>query len=494
MQHHRESRLISVGLVHVVTVLKGAVVVFLYRDGRRSFVKKRLVLLVGACVLLLSACGGGAHKSSALGSATTTSPLSAASQSSTSSAPTSTTTTVPTVTQASLTGQLLLDSTTTEDACDASLNNSQPPGLPSPTTSTTDGNGPSVQFTNQQTATPGQSVSISGSGLAVFTCSPQSGDEFILGFNMYTREIAYKIDVASYKSFAVGTDHVFLLTQNNTPASGLNSGTTSYSITAKNLTDGSTSWTEAIPQKGSYQSGYVDDTLAVTENPAGVAGVAEDAVVSFEGTTAFNSQTGQLLWHTGNQYDTQASGSYTGLGIVEVGDYRDEWGEGLTGENAATGTQVWAFPYPSSCQGNFYNSSWGDQIAGNVEWLFSDNCYLAYNFQTGQTVATGAIPSSWTGDNATYIATPTEALVADGTHLSLYKLSNLSTPVWSIAGNDVQPLAIGSSRVLVQGATQPLFLSAANGSTIGSLSNATPSAGLVTNGLLVEGDTVLDMG
>lgn len=450
--------------------------------------------IAGMCTLFLSACGGASHRTSALGSAATTGSPSAASQSSTSSAPISTTTTAPAVTQASLIGQLLLDSTTAQDACDASLDNTRPPGLPTPTTSTADGNGPSVQFTNQQTATPGQSISISASGLAVFTCSPQSGDEFLIGFNLYTRQIAYKIDVASYKSFAIGSDHVFLLTHTNTAASGLNSGTTSYSITAKSLMDGSTSWTEPIPPNTSYKAGYVDDTLGVTEGSSGVAGVPEDAVVSFEGTTAFNSQTGQLLWHTGSQYDTQASGSYTGLGIVEVGEYQGGWGGGLTGENAATGAQVWAFPYPTSCQGNFYTSSWGDQVVGNVEWLFSDNCFFAYNYLTGQTVATGAIPSSWTGNNATYIATPTEALVADGTHLSLYKLSNLSTPVWSIPGNDVQPLAIGSSRVLVQGATQPLFLSATDGSTIGSLNNASPSAGLVTDGLLVEGDNVIDMG
>lgn len=180
----------------------------------------------GIAALLLGACGGGSsHRSSALGSVSTTTTPATASQTSTPGAPTSTTTTVPAATQASLTGRLLLDSGTAEAACDAALNNAQAPGLPSPTTSTTDGNEPSVQFTNQQTATPSQSVSISGSGLAVFTCSPQSDDEFLLAFNLYTRQNAYKVDVASYKSFAIGTDHVFLLNQINTPASGLNSGT-----------------------------------------------------------------------------------------------------------------------------------------------------------------------------------------------------------------------------------------------------------------------------
>lgn len=450
----------------------------------------RVTVILGSA-LMLAACGGGGNNHSESASDRSTGSVST---STTTTRAVNTTTTTAAINQASDIGRLLLDDSTANEVCQAALNKTAGPGLPS-TTTTTEGNTPSIQSSGPSASVVGN-VSISNGGLAILTCSPGSGDDFVVGFNLYTRQVEWKV-VAHFLNFGVGTDHLFGVNETTTPASGLNSGTTSYSLTAISLVNGSTSWTSALPINPNSSDDYNDNSLNLTEGPSGDPSHPEDVLVNYDGTAAFDSSTGQLMWNIDNQYNTQASGSYTGFGVVEVGEYNGRCcGGGITDKSASTGNQVWTFSYPNICNegDDFYNASWGDQVLGNTEWLFGSDCYMSYNYQTGQVLSSAAIPSSWTNNNASYIATPNYALVADGTTLALYKLSNLTTALWSIPGNSVTPLAIGTTRVLVQGATQPLFLSMTNGSTVGSLTNVSLQANTVTNGLLVQDDSVLDVG
>jgi hypothetical protein len=387
----------------------------------------------------------------------------------------------------------LLDQTTAQGVCNASLNKTQPPGLPTPTTTNPNA---APQVTTGNTAQPGSNVTISSGGLAVFSCSPSSGDEFVVGFDMYSRSISWTVDVSSYTNFGVGTDHLFLVTKSQSQGNALNSGTTSYTLTAKSLETGSNSWTVALPVSN-VENDYTDNSLDVTEGPSGNSSNPEIVELTMLGSSAFDSGTGQLLWHTNNQYNTQASGSYVGYNVVESSNYQDGFGNGRTGFNPATDAQLWANPVPGNCNDSgFYTQSWGDQVVGNDEWLFSSDCYFAYNYQNGQTVASGSIPSEWTNaNNSSFIASPTGALVDDGTNLSYYAWSNLTSPVWSAPADSASPIAIGSSRVLVQGTTQLLFLSIANGSIVGSLAGVSlQEPQVVTNGLVVNGNSVVDVG
>jgi hypothetical protein len=446
-------------------------------------------LLAAGTAVLIAGCGGGSTQASPKESTTVTT-----SHASTKPSTRTTSTTVPAISQASSAGKALLDDQTAQGVCDAVLNHSQPPDFPStePTT-TTDQSTP--QITTELTAEP-SSVSLSPEGLAVFSCSPQqSGDEFVVGFNLYTRSIKWTTDVAKYSNFGIGTQHLFLVSQSQTPASGLNAGTTSYSLTAQNLDTGRVSWTAALPVTTTDTDEYGDNSLNLTEGPSGDSAHPEDVVLEWMGTSAVDSSNGQVIWHSANDYNSQASGSYVGYGVVEIGEINQLWGVGSTGVNASTGAQLWTLQYPSDCSNGFSNDAFGDQIIGSVEWLFGSDCYFAYDIRSGATIASGALPSSWTAKYGadSFVITPTMALVADGTALSLYKLSDTATPIWSIPGNDVTPLAISSTRVLVRGATQDLFLSISNGSTIGPLNNVTPTPNVVTNGLLIDGDVIVDM-
>lgn len=456
-------------------------------------------------VLVVAASCGSPGRQPQSAAPTTTASAGGDTPASPASTDTATSTTTPVADEASLVGRVLLDDATAAGVCDSVVNDSEPPGLPPVTTTTTTiGDSPQAA-SGEETASPG-AVSISGSGLAVFSCTPQSaggqasGDEFVVGFDLYSRTVKWTVDVASYSNFGVGLDHLFLVHISTTPPSGMNSGTTSYSLTAKSLDTGDTSWTEALPvtNTGNSDSGnfYGNNSLEPVEGPSGDPAHPEDVVLDYFGTSAFDSSTGKLLWHTRNDYNTEASGSYTGYGIVEVDVYQGQWAGGRTGENASNGSQLWSFPYPDVCQADFSNSPWGDQLEGNVEWLFGRNCYFAFNYQTGKTVALGAVPPTWTDkDNGSYVASPDGALVADGTHLSFYRWPNTTRPVWSLPANDVTPLTIGTSRVLVQGATQPLFLSTRDGSNAGSLDpSQSPPDGLVDHGLLVQEDLVIDVG
>jgi hypothetical protein len=345
------------------------------------------------------------------------------------------------------------------------------------------------------TAQPGSNVTISSGGLAVFTCSPSSGDEIVVGFDLYSRSIKWTVDVSSYTNFGVGTDHLFLVAKSQSQGNALNSGTTSYALTAKSLDTGATSWTVPLPVSN-VENDYTGNSLDVTEGPSGESTNPEIAEITYLGSSAFDSGTGQFLWHIANQYNTQASGGYIGYGIVESGNYQNGFGDGRTGFNPATDTQIWADPYPSDCNTGFGSQPWEDQYVGSVEWLFSSNCYFAYNFQNGQTVGSATFPSQWTSANHSgLVASPKGVLVDDGTNLSFYALTNLTTPMWSVPANSASPLVIGTSNVLVQGASRLLVLSIANGSDVGTLDGVNlQNVQVEANGLEVSGDTVIDLG
>lgn len=443
--------------------------------------------LSGALALVLAACGSSPPTATS-SSSTHQSGTTSASDSAGSNKTSTTTTTAASATQASMVGQVLLDQSSYQAACN------QASSQVSSVSGTTNPN--AVNGSNLG-SNAGSTVTFSPSGLAILVCSTQS-TAFIAGFNLYTKSVAWTVDLSPYADYGIGSEHLFLLQVSQSAGNALNSGTTSYRLIAKSLDTGATSWSSPLPDGGQGPSDGSTE-LMVTEGPSGDSANTEEAVLTISGTYGFDSSNGQLLWHTSNIYDTQASGGYIGYGIVENGNLNGAPWQGTSGYNASTNTQAWQLPYPTVCtndSNSFYTEAWADQVVGNQEWLFSPGCYFAYVYQTGQVVASGVIPSSWTsGNNASFVASPSGALVDDGTNLAYYTWSDLTSPAWSVAANSATPLAIGSSRVLVTGATgEPVFLSISNGSIIGSLPKSVSlKMGVVTNGLLVEGDTVIDM-
>ena len=342
-------------------------------------------------------------------------------------------------------------------------------------------------------------------GRVALLCAPQQSaqsqgpsPEAYAVYDLIGRDVVWQADLTNLATDPqngpdafFGMDHLFLISQKTTPAQGLQSASTAYTLTARDLITGATDWSTAI--------GTEDPTvgLNVSEGVSGIPAHPQTVVLSYpDGTSAYDASTGARLWHTANGYLTPASGSYVTAGVVEIDGYQDnDYNQHLTGFDAATDRQVWDLHFPSSCQPD----TDGQYLVGDVEWEFSSSCFEEHNVATGALLAERQFPSSWQNVEAT----PGGVAEWDGTNLAFYTTSNLKTPVWSVPSGQTTPQAISGAHMLVDAPSGSLVLDNSSGAITAHVpasfdtSSLTPqgNGGPVVDGLVEsiaeDGDTAV---
>jgi hypothetical protein len=382
---------------------------------------------------------------------------------------------------AALVGKTLFGLDDSNAVCQSVLDGTPAPMLPSPG-SAGPGDDPAADTASAVangvgTLTPG--------GLLVLDCYPDSNatNSTLIAFNLFTRTAAWQFSLPGDDTYMFGTSHLFLISHHTKPATGLQSASTRYTLTAVDLTTGAKSW--PVPYFADEPNSGDNGIVALTEGPSGIPGHPQSVVITYLGTSAYDTQTGASLWHIPTEYDTQANGSYALAGVVEIYGYQDNYYDShITGFGARTDKELWDLRLKVSCASG--TDSEDDVFQGLVEWEFSDSCFQAHNVATGQLVADQAFPSSW----QSVVATPTAVLEYDGSKLSFFKMPDLRHPIWSQPAGPTTPLAVSSGHVLVAAPSGLLVLSAADGSIISSVPTAVfPGDGSysIVDGLVVQG-------
>lgn len=438
---------------------------------------KRNSLLLGALLLLAAAagCGGGQPHAA---------PSAVKSANQRSSRPSSPAAPVKLAQQAlnpaTLVGKTLFGLDDSNAVCQTALDGTPPPRLPIPGGS---GPGDNSAADTASATVVGTGTLVPG-GLLVLTCAPSASatTSTLVAFDLFKRAVAWQLSLAGYDSYMFGTNHLFLISHDTTPPTGLKSSSTTYTLTAVSLRTGATSWT--APYFADSPNSGDNGISSLTEGPSGIPGHPQDVVVTYLGTSAYDAQTGANLWNISDEYDTEANGSYTLDGIVEIYGYQDNYYDShITGFDARTNKKVWDLRLQAPCVAD--TGPEDDIFDGLVEWEFRSSCFQAHNVATGQLVADHTYPSSW----QSVAATPTAILEYSHSKLSYFTMSDLNHPVWSESAGSTMPLAMSSGHVLVQAPSGMLVLSAANGSITSTVSSAFSGSGSysVVDGLVVQG-------
>jgi hypothetical protein len=320
-------------------------------------------------------------------------------------------------------------------------------------------------------------------GLLVLSCyaSATASSPTLVAFNLFSRTIAWQFDTTPYDSYTYGTSHLFLISHHTQPASGLQSASTKYTLTAVDLATGATDWSVPYITDNPHSEGQGIDGL--TEGPSGIAAHPQAVVVTYLGTSAYDAATGASLWHIKTEYDTLASGSYTLDGVVETYGYQDNYYDShITGFDVRTGRKVWDLRLKTPCTAD--TGAQDDVFQGLVEWEFSDGCAQAHNIATGALVLDKKYPSSW----KSVAATPKAVVEYGKHHLAYYAMPNLTSPVWSEHAGSTTPLVVSSGHILVDAPSGLVVVSAADGSVTTSVPDALFPSGDYTyvNGLVVQ--------
>lgn len=395
-----------------------------------------------------------------------------------------------------LVGDIVFNRTDGDQVCTAAFGHASTPLVApttpqSPTTTTTTPPGQSSSSTSTSTSTaeigsssyastPSTALITTG-GVLVLHCSLDTDSKYV-GYNLFAQKIIWTQDVDGYVKYAVGPNHLYAISAKHTTPSGLQPGSTSYSITSTDLTTGKSDWT--VP----YDSFTATDaTLSVSaEGPSGTGANPNSVVLTWGGTTAYDETSGQLLWRTRNAYDTQASGGYVDYGIV----VRYCNGTCIQGRTAKTGGTLWKLPRTTT-KTCVYPTD-GSYLVGPIQWQFSDKCYMAYNIQTGGIVASGTIPPTWS-THGSFLVGNGELLAFNGSQLALYRATDTSTPLWSeAAGATTRPIAISTGHLLVDAQAGIVLLNSDNGSIVRTFAKTQLLNGIkqknVADGLVILGD------
>jgi outer membrane protein assembly factor BamB len=156
------------------------------------------------------------------------------------------------------------------------------------------------------------------------------------------RRVIWTLKESGNAANSPGPQHLFVITQHNTPASGLTNGSTSYTLSARTLTTGTVAWSRPFtPQDAS--SGL--STATATEGPEGLAGNPDVVLVEFGGTQVFDAATGAPLWQTATDFDSDLPIPYWLLGngdVFYISENVDSDGDSVEETSAVqTGTETW---------------------------------------------------------------------------------------------------------------------------------------------------------
>lgn len=303
-------------------------------------------------------------------------------------------------------------------------------------------------------------------GIALLACGrqPLGPRSMIVAYDLFHRRVKWRRSVVRADRFATTPNLLLLFFHRRKPPSGLHAGSTTYTIKAFNIRSGKPKWRVPFVADNAGEEGshYV---ASAAEGVAGVPGHAEAVVIGYLGTSAYDTANGALLWHTPNEYYSEASGSYVTDGVVEVYGYEDNESDShITGVNAQDQSQLWDLRLPVPC------SSESSELIGTIEWEFGRNCVTAHDVATGNLVLDEQYPTDWqsTAANSSVV------LAFNGSTLALFSTTNLLQPIWAIPADSIEPRFVSAGRVLVEAPSGLLILSAANGKIVARVPGSFP--------------------
>ncbi len=310
-----------------------------------------------------------------------------------------------------------------------------------------------------------------------------AGGPTILVVDLRTGGLLWRRPIQPDENVQVGTDHIFVVSTQNVPASALATAYPERVITALNAKDGTSAWTGPFEDWIPQQKRNTDtSTLEVDEGPSGDASHPNYAVAALDGTTVFDADSGAVIAQNPQRYDTQASGSYAGYGTILIYGLQDnDYTDHRTGLDARNGAQIWDLHLPESSRFDQVRQDVIDD-AGNM-WEFGGQGFYAYSLRTGQAAAQGTYPAGW--DHVAGSPAGVAGWNSTTQQLSFVTPQNPGTPVWTISAEDTSPELVTPDLVVVEGPRGLVMLDTKSGHTVNELtgvnlpSNPTEVAGFV---------------
>jgi PQQ-like domain len=317
-----------------------------------------------------------------------------------------------------------------------------------------------------------------------------TGSKMIVAFDLRGQRVAWTLPLTGLDTYTSTYRNVLFFSHRSVPASDFKSGYTERFLSAYSTTSGKLEWKVSLGRVGQLDVLY--------EGPSGVPGHPTDIILTGElntkyGTAALDSATGKLLWHHVNTTYLRSAveGYYVSYGIAQK-DATSNSQSGVMGVDARTGKDVWTLTLKIRCGDSgehnrrFFSGS--DMVTiGEINFP-NEFCVEVHNLLTGKVKQDVALPRTWKA----IAASASLICEYDGHRLSLYALSNLQKPIWSIAAGPTTPIAVVGSHVLVKAPSGLLLLDAKTGAIVAHVtapSFESPGYAFVSDGLIESAGT-----
>lgn len=291
-------------------------------------------------------------------------------------------------------------------------------------------------------------------GIYLLGCSPQitGPPDMLVAYSVFQHRIRWRMRIDHAASYGTTSRHLFKFFSRVTPAQGLQGRIVQRFVAAYSISTGKLAWRSVYPALG-YSNVDTHSLLPPVEGPSGTAGSPEQVVFSFLGTSAYDAQTGALLWTTPTGFYSEAGGGYVGSNTVVIFGREENDPREVTGVDPMTEAIRWNLYLPVSCLAE------RSEVVGSVEWELGDNCVNAYDLVTGQPVISEQVPSSWA-----HVAISRNGVVEwGGRQLAYYSLTDLSTPVWSEPAGEAYPQVVGAKEALLENQAGSFIVNLSNG-------------------------------
>lgn len=309
----------------------------------------------------------------------------------------------------------------------------------------------------------------------------------------------WSLDVGQDGDAQPGHDHLYVLQRSDIPASGLQSAYLEHRVTAYRLEDGSEAWSMVIEGDLARDARRPVSSLTAIEDPPGSDGASRRVFLSAQVTTLVDPSTGAVLGTGGEAYGTIATGGYAGFGVVtRAGQAVADYESVREGIDALSGRSIWINrfegmfkaidPMVFSGKATYVDPS-------GVVWEFAPLGYSAIELTTGRVVSSALYPTAWGGGRTLGDADHLVRFDNDDRTISCYRLSDLTTPVWTVPADDAAPAAISKSHVAVETAAgSVVILSLTDGSMLKELPGGVDSGPYPVDGLVKVGRSIVRLG
>lgn len=276
---------------------------------------------------------------------------------------------------------------------------------------------------------------------------------------------------------APGREHVVIVSTVDHPAEGLHNEFVTRTVTVLDPHAGTVTWTapleEWIPEGSRAVTTRPDVT--VSEALAASSGTARAITVSVDAVTSFAAADGTELWHS-----TTLHGSDVGSGVdLDVGA-STKW----IAYEAKSGKTLWSRDVPD------IGSSRGE-VVGRQYWSLGDKGILEIDVPTGRVLLNRVFPADWTS----VVASRDFVLAFDGKRLSMYRTTDLHTPLWTRAADNAEPQLVSADTLIVQATSGLLVLDGHTGQDVDPPLVISGAGNDLVDGLTLASDnTVVELG